>query len=35
LRRAKRLKSAHRIAILAGIPLDSPGGTNWLRVVEI
>jgi pyruvate kinase len=35
LRRAGRLRAGHRIAALAGLPLDAPGGTNWLRVVEI
>jgi pyruvate kinase len=35
LRARGRLKPGHRIALLAGIPLDRPGGTNWLRVVEV
>ena len=31
----KRLKKGDRVAFLAGVPLDTPGGTNWMRVVEV
>ncbi|MBN1865766.1 pyruvate kinase [Candidatus Sumerlaeota bacterium] len=35
LRSFGRLRPGQRVAFLAGIPLDRPGGTNWLRVVEV
>ncbi|NQU42520.1 pyruvate kinase [bacterium] len=35
LRREGRLGKKQRVAFLAGVPLDAPGATNWLHVVEI
>ncbi|MFW5864094.1 MAG: pyruvate kinase [bacterium] len=35
LRDKGRLQNDKRIVMLAGIPLDAPGGTNWMRVVEL
>ena len=29
------LKKGNRIAFLSGTPLDTPGGTNYLRVIEV
>jgi len=35
LRAQGRLPSGARVAFLAGVPLQVPGGTNYLRVVEV
>jgi pyruvate kinase len=35
LRAQGHLKSGARVAFLAGVPLQVPGGTNYLRVVEV
>lgn len=35
LKKQRRLKKGNRVAMLAGVPLDDPGGTNWLRVVVV
>jgi len=31
----KRLRRGAHVGFLAGVPLDTPGATNWLRVVEV